>query len=158
MKKILITGATGFIGSALIDHLIKEEAHITIIGRNPKKLEEINNKHKNIEHKLADLSVVSEIDFMFSEIYNEIYHLAGYKYVNESEKNVLESINSNLVGTINLLLTQKEKNNQVIIKLVSSDKTSQVKGVYSATKFLNDKLVSEFKKHIPNKKQYINFQ
>lgn len=150
MKKILITGATGFIGSALIDHLIKEEAHITIIGRNPKKLEEINNKHKNIEHKLADLSVVSEIDFMFSEIYNEIYHLAGYKYVNESEKNVLESINSNLVGTINLLLTQKEKNNQVIIKLVSSDKTSQVKGVYSATKFLNDKLVSEFKKHIPN--------
>ena len=150
MKKILVTGATGFIGSALVDQLIKEDAQITIIGRDLKKLEEINNKYRKIEPKLADLSVASEIDFLFSESYNEIYHLAGYKYVNESEKNVLESINSNLVATINLLLSQKEKRNKVTIKLVSSDKTSQVKGVYSATKFLNDKLVSEFKKHIPN--------
>jgi FlaA1/EpsC-like NDP-sugar epimerase len=149
LKKILITGATGFIGGHLLKKLVNTDNEIIVTGRNHKRLDLLSKNLDSIKVLPGDLSDSNFVKKILSSEYDEIYHLAGYKFVNLSEKNVLESINSNLISTIRILENISRCNSNVKLSLVSSDKTAQVKGVYSATKFLNEKLVEEFKKFIP---------
>lgn len=149
MKKILITGATGFIGNNLLKKLVNKENIITITGRDYKRLNSLSKDLDLIKVFQGDLSNSNFAKKILSSKYDEIYHLAGYKFVNLSEKNVLESVNSNLISTIRLLENISICNSNVKLSLVSSDKTAKVRGVYSATKFLNEKLVEEFKNFIP---------
>ena len=149
MKKILITGATGFIGGHLLKELVNTDNEIIVTGRNHKRLDLLSKNLDTIKVLYGDLSNSNFVKKIFSSEYDEIFHLAGYKYVNLSEKNVLESINSNLISTIRILENIRRCNSNVKLSLVSSDKTAQVKGVYSATKFLSEKLVEEYKKFIP---------
>jgi len=62
MKNILITGATGGIGSALIDCFYKNEYNLFVTGSNKEKLESIKFKYpKNLEVCACDLSQDKEI-------------------------------------------------------------------------------------------------
>lgn len=73
MKKILIFGATGFIGRELTNHLL-ESNEIYIISRNPDKARKIFNKSVNIiKWDFNDITILSEI---FSSI-DVIINLAG---------------------------------------------------------------------------------
>ena len=148
MKKILITGSSGFIGKELLKEINKEQNEITITGRDIIKLEKLKKTYGLVNIVAGDLSNVNEANDILVNSFDEIYHLAGYKFVNFSEINVLESINSNLITTMNILQYLKENSPEASFNVVSSDKTNNVKGVYSATKFLNDALVKEHKKYL----------
>ena len=43
MRKVILTGATGFVGNWLLDDLLKSNVDVTIVVRDKKKL----NKHQN---------------------------------------------------------------------------------------------------------------
>jgi 3-oxoacyl-[acyl-carrier protein] reductase len=63
MKNVLITGATGGIGSALIDEFYKKEYNLFVTGSNKEKLESIKSNYaKNLETCACDLSKDKEID------------------------------------------------------------------------------------------------
>ena len=102
MKKILITGSTGFIGKELLKKIIKEKNEITITGRNILKLKKLQKTYGSVYIAPGDLSNINEANDILDKSFDEIYHLAGYKFVNFSEVNVLESINSNLITTKNI--------------------------------------------------------
>ncbi len=63
MKNVLITGATGGIGSALIDEFYNKEYNLFVTGSNKEKLESIkSNYDENLETCACDLSKDKEID------------------------------------------------------------------------------------------------
>ena len=63
MKNVLITGATGGIGSALIDIFYKKEYNLFVTGSNKEKLQLIKSKYpQNLEICACDLSKSEEID------------------------------------------------------------------------------------------------
>ena len=63
MKNVLITGATGGIGSALIDEFYNKEYNLFVTGSNKEKLESIKSNYaKNLETCACDLSKDKEID------------------------------------------------------------------------------------------------
>ena len=62
MKNVLITGATGGIGSALIDCFYGNEFNLFVTGSNKEKLKSIKSKYpKNLETCVCDLSKDKEI-------------------------------------------------------------------------------------------------
>ena len=62
MKNVLITGATGGIGSALIDYFYGNEYNLFITGSNKEKLKSIKSKYpENLETCACDLSKDEEI-------------------------------------------------------------------------------------------------
>lgn len=102
-KKILITGATGFIGANLVLYFIKRNASITIFTRKASNKWRIRNSIKDITYYSVDLLDGEKLGSVVLKIKPEIIlHTAvygGYPFQNESEK----IIKTNFTGTINLL-------------------------------------------------------
>jgi len=100
MKKYLITGGAGFIGSHLIKKLKKRKSKIFILDlkskifKNKKKLEGCTLISGNISNRKIFKKINSKIDVVF--------HLAAKTSTAESQKKPLECIKTNINGTRNL--------------------------------------------------------
>lgn len=107
--KIIVTGGAGFIGSAVIRHLINNTEHSVV---NVDKLTYAGNEHSldsiasNSRYQLAK-GCIGDATFI-TKLYNEfqpdaIMHLAAESHVDRSIDGPKEFIETNIVGTFNLL-------------------------------------------------------
>lgn len=145
---ILITGGSGFLGEALISRLYPEP--IRVVSRNEGKLVELKEKFPEIEILTGNIAD----DWVAKKAMNgarAVYHLAAYKHVALAEENILECINSNIVGSINLLKESIETKPLLMVG-ISTDKAAQVKGIYGATKLCMEGLFQEVEKINPQTK------
>ena len=107
--KILVTGGAGFIGSAVIRHIINNTNDSVInldkltYAGNLESLVEISNSEKyNFEQ--VDICNRSELDRVFSECKPDaVMHLAAESHVDRSIDGPAAFIETNIVGTYNLL-------------------------------------------------------
>ena len=94
--KILITGATGFIGRNLVSRLCKEKKFfITALVRRSSKVNFL--KEKNINLIYADITKKETLDII-NENFDVIYHCAGF--VGEKPPELLYRVN--VLGTKNI--------------------------------------------------------
>ena len=61
-KKILVTGASGGIGNSIVEKLVENDANILASGTRIEKLEELQNKFKNIKILKFDISQTENIE------------------------------------------------------------------------------------------------
>lgn len=142
--KYLITGGSGFLGKNLIKTLIdKGITDIRVVARNEGDLIEVKEKY-NIEIITGDIADDFICDKVCQDI-DGIFHLAAYKHVGLAEENVRQCIKSNVIGTLNLLEATRKYKPQFIIG-ISTDKAARISGVYGSTKFLMERLFSEYEK------------
>ena len=69
-KNIILTGATGGIGNAIVDTLTTLKAKVLVTGTNEKKLDLLKNKYKNVIAVKQDISAHDELE-KFVEICNK---------------------------------------------------------------------------------------
>ncbi len=101
--KVLITGGTGFIGSHLVEALLKEKADVFCIVRNPSKLRFLEGLPvKIIQADCSDKGSLKKIDWNFDYIFN----LSGITKALHPE----EFFIANYIGTKNLVEIALEKN------------------------------------------------
>lgn len=107
--RILVTGGAGFIGSALIRHLIENTDHevlnldkLTYAG-NLESLQPIasNSRYEFVQADIADTPVVSAVLQRFQP--DAIMHLAAESHVDRSIDGPAAFIQTNIVGTYALL-------------------------------------------------------
>ena len=130
-KKILVTGGAGFIGSHLVNRLVKEGAKVSVVVKynsiiDCPRLVKVWNNINIIEADLRNIDSVGEMKKMTFDL---VFHLAAYNHVGDSFKHVLENVNSNLISTINLL------NNGPNIKKIIHMGTSEIYGAQSKLPF-----------------------
>ena len=108
-KNILITGATGLIGSHLANKLLEEKANLILIGRNIQKLDSVFENNDNIKKIACDITAdlpdnVPELDYIF--------HAAGPISGNDIKQYPVNLIKANIFGLMNcfeFLRKQKER-------------------------------------------------
>lgn len=132
MKKsrILITGANGFIGANLVRRAIKNkdnEVHvITREGSNLWRLENILPNERFFRHQ-ADISDLAQLREIFQETQPDfIYHTAAYGGL-PSQKDKLDMIKTNIIGTVNLLEASLETDYTYFINTGSSSEYGEKK-------------------------------
>ena len=114
MKKILITGGAGFIGSHVVrlfvnkykDYLIYNLDALTYAG-NLENLSDIENA-ANYKFIKADIRDKKAVDKLFrAEQFEGVIHLAAESHVDRSITDPLAFVNTNVTGTVNLLNAAK---------------------------------------------------
>jgi len=105
--KIMITGGAGFIGSHLVKHYIDKGYEVIVVDKfsyaayKGKRLANINCKVIDID--LADDSTYIGYKLDQHKDVDIILHLAAETHVDVSITDPIEFVNSNIVGTVNLL-------------------------------------------------------
>ena len=136
-KKILITGHTGFKGSWLVHWLSRYNVKILGIGLNPYdelSLFKYINKKKLIDKRL-DITNYKKLEQCILKFKPDIiYHLAAQALVKKSVINPLETFNTNIIGTANVLNCINKLNKKTTSVIITSDKCYEnlnlVRGYY----------------------------
>ena len=105
---ILVTGGAGFIGSQLLRSLNKFGERLVVadkISYAGKK----SNLPDNIEFYKIDIASDDAVRYLFEqETFDTVFHLAAESHVDNSIKNPKPFIDTNVIGTVNLLQASLE--------------------------------------------------
>jgi len=104
-RKVLMTGASGFIGLHLCDRLRQFGARIHGVSRSPR-----SGASENVQWWQGDLGDVATVRRLFKEIEPDtVFHLASHVYGAPDLEHVLPAFHANLHSTVNLLTVGAER-------------------------------------------------
>ena len=133
-KRVLVTGADGFMGSHLTERLLAEGAKVSVYVRGNSTSGTTQYTLRNIEHlknKLDEIITgnISSTDAKELVIKNKpeiIFHLAADAYVPNSFAHPIEVMETNVIGTLNILQAAKEGKG---IKRIVCTSSSEIYGM-----------------------------
>ncbi len=103
-KKALVTGGTGFIGSALVRRIHEQGAEVHAIYRQSKP-----SKEDSVKWWQCDMTDITALRRIVSVVKpNFVFHLASHVAGSRSIELILPTLNNNLVSTVNLLTVATE--------------------------------------------------
>jgi len=111
INKVLITGITGFVGSHLADYILENFPEVKILGLARWRSPTDNIRHilNKISLQFGDLLDPFSLKTILSEHKPDvIFHLAAQSYVTFSFSSPIATLNTNIIGTCNLLEVVKE--------------------------------------------------
>ncbi|WP_261306227.1 polysaccharide biosynthesis protein [Paenibacillus andongensis] len=143
-KKILIIGGTGTIGQGLLKHILLENpAVVRIFSRDEHKQFELQQHMKdftNIRYLIGDvrdsdrvLRAMRDIDYVF--------HVAAMKHVPFCEYNPFEAVQTNIIGTQNVIQASISAGVKKTI-FTSTDKAIAPTNTYGASKLMAERLIA----------------
>jgi len=98
MKKVVVTGASGFIGKFLVPHLVKKGLSVKVLVRTF----ESDIFPSQVEQYIGDLTQPDTLKGLANDI-DWVFHLGGYAHAWQGEKEADLHQQVNLLGTQNLL-------------------------------------------------------
>jgi nucleoside-diphosphate-sugar epimerase len=121
LVNILVTGATGFIGTNLIQKLINSKNSISIFTQKKSNIQNIKNIISKLDVHQVDLTKFDIVKKSIKEIKPDIiYHLATYGVYN-NQISYEKIVKTNIFGTLNLFNSIYEYGNiEKVINLGSS--------------------------------------
>lgn len=172
-KTVLVTGHTGFKGSWLCIYLLELGANVVGYALPPRN-EKDNYNLSNLKDKIIDIKGdIRDFDKLKNVFttYNPdiIFHLAAQPLVLESYKNPIETYESNVMGTLNVLECLKYVQKKAVGIMITTDKCYENKNqiwgyreidtlggydLYSSSKACCEILISSYRDSFFNPNEY----
>jgi UDP-glucose 4-epimerase len=130
VSRILITGGAGFIGSHLVDRLIREEDDVVVLDNlTTGKKEYIQHNFNNPKFHFHQVDLLSDnIDRYFKDI-DEVWHLAANSDTRAALKDTKVDIDQNILATYKVLEAMRRNNTKRIIFTSSSTVYGEAKQI-----------------------------
>tara|TARA_B100002051_G_scaffold259584_1_gene279270 strand:+ start:208 stop:1200 length:993 start_codon:yes stop_codon:yes gene_type:complete len=144
MIRILVTGAAGSVGSALVTELLKNGNKVCAFDSSEDGLFKLREHIReqgldsNLRDFLGDIRDLSRLNLAVDGC-SEVYHCAALKHVGLCEYNPFEAVKTNIVGTNNII-EACIKNNISKAILTSSDKAVNPTSMMGSSKLVAEKL------------------
>ena len=141
MKKILVTGGSGFIGTNLINKLVLK--NLEIISLDNYSTVSKKNELKSVEYINADIESINQFD---NKGIDYCFHLAAQSRVQPSFEDPEESFRVNVQGTLKVMEWAKKNSVKVLYAGSSSKHHDPSDSPYAMTKFLGEEICKLYKK------------
>ena len=156
--KSIVTGGAGFIGSNLVDRLVKERHKVIVLDNfvSGKKKNLSHHKGNNVKIINLDISKNKNLQKYFNKV-DYVFHLAGLAEIIPSIKNPKKYFINNVLGTLNVLEASKNIKIKKFIYAASSscygnpknfptseNERIETKHPYALTKYLGEELVKNY--------------
>jgi UDP-glucose 4-epimerase len=160
-KRWLIVGGTGSLGKKVMD-IYGSNNTIYVMSRDENKHWELKDKYKNTKFILGDIRDYEKVNEAINLVNpNIIVMAAALKHIDTCEYEVRESLETNTVGTMNVLKSvrlSKLKGLETVL-FVSTDKACYPINTYGMCKALSEKaMVEESLKMCDGYVKYINIR
>lgn len=144
-KRILVTGGTGSIGRMIVKSLLPySPKKIAVLSRDATKQISIQNELRgaaNVRFLVGDIRDADRV-LMATEDIDIIFHAAAFKFVPQGEYNPFEVIQTNVMGTQNLINAALRVPSVTNFVMISTDKAVAPVNTMGASKLLAERLVS----------------
>lgn len=140
-KTLMITGGTGSFGEAVLQRFLDTDiGEIRIFSRDEKKQDDMRNRYKNFKLKffIGDVRNYNSISQAMVGV-DYVFHAAALKQVPSCEYFPLEAVNTNVLGTENVLNAAIDKQVKSVICL-STDKAVYPINAMGISKALMEKI------------------
>ena len=164
MQRILVTGGCGFIGSNFINYVLDNDLVESVVNIDKCTYASDKNyikpRHRNSDRYQLYIEDICGKPSFVSKNFDYIFHFAAESHVDNSIKTPLPFIESNVLGTFNIVNWGYENNIPTVVvstdevygslswKEASSDEDSQLKpsSIYSSSKAAADLIALSYHK------------
>lgn len=141
---IIVTGAAGSVGHKLVRQILPfRPAEIRLLENNESELffmSELYQEHENVYSYLGDVRDFQKV-ISVCRGGDIIFHCAAFKHVFFSEYNPFEAVQTNILGTKNIVEAALNNSIKCVI-FTSSDKAVNPTSVMGTSKLMGERLVT----------------
>lgn len=143
-KKILIVGGTGTIGQSLLREILSDYPEVVrVFSRDEYKqfqLQQNYKEHENIRYLIGDVRDYNRLERAMQDI-DYVFHTAAMKHVPACEYNPFEAVQTNVLGTQNVIQAALACNVKKVI-FTSTDKAISPTNTYGASKLMAERFIA----------------
>lgn len=144
MKKVLVTGGLGFVGSNLVKALKStNEYEITVIDNLSSPSSDIAYKEENVTYIIDSILNLDKIKYKDLN-FDIIFHLAGLARIQPSFKDPVSYFENNTLGTVKICDLAKRCNAKIVYAGSSSAYAGPKKNPYAYTKYEGEEICKLF--------------
>jgi len=143
-KKILITGGTGSLGKALVKKIKRFGGKIIVYSRDEGKQAISFGNDSDIIRVIGDVRDLNKLDVTLKRHKPDyVIHTGALKRIDDMEFYPDECIKTNINGSENVARASQNNNVKKCI-LISTDKACQPVNVYGSSKFIAERIFSNY--------------
>jgi len=123
MTKVLITGIDGFIASHLAERLLRKYTNVEVFGTIRRMADRKNIKDFEGDISLVDMELTdahSVEDVVKTVVPDKVFHLAAQSYVPTSWTSPAGTIDTNVIGTLNVLEAVKKHSESAYVQVAGT--------------------------------------
>jgi UDP-N-acetylglucosamine 4,6-dehydratase len=141
---VLVTGGTGSFGRKFVEIMLEEHRpkKLIIFSRDESKQHDMQAeglKHPGLQYVLGDVRDAHSLERAFTGV-TVVVHAAALKQVPACESNPFEAIQTNIIGSKNVIDAAINRSVRLVIAL-STDKAVHPINLYGATKLCAEKML-----------------
>ena len=144
-KTVLVTGGTGTIGEEIVRQLIPKKPASLRVFSNDENGQHLTRQrfgdNQVIRFLLGDVRSLARLDRAMKNV-DLVFHAAALKHVDFCEYNPFEAVETNVIGTQNVLNAALENDVDAVVA-ISTDKAVNPVSTMGATKLLAERLVTD---------------
>ncbi|WP_337103595.1 SDR family NAD(P)-dependent oxidoreductase [Paenibacillus sp. YIM B09110] len=143
-KRVLIIGGTGTIGQSLVSTILQDQPQVVrIFSRDEYKqfeMQQMLREHTNVRFLIGDIRDYTRVRRAMQDI-DYVFHVAAMKHVPACEYNPFEAVQTNIIGTQNVIQASIDSGVQKTV-FTSTDKAISPSNTYGASKLMAERLIS----------------
>lgn len=141
-RKVLITGGSGTVGRAFYEKF-KHEYEFYNISRNETYIHQLRKSLPEVSSFVSDIQDLDRLSRLFLKIKPDVViHAAALKHVNFAELNPSTTVETNIVGSLNVAKASIRANVPVVVG-ISTDKACQPENIYGYSKRIMEHMFLE---------------